>query len=269
MQDISSAIYIASTYQQAEELGLHLISHKPTLLGLDTETTTHPQAEKVSLLQLSTTTTQYLFQLGRIWQQERKLPLVISRILSNPEIVKVGVALDTDRERLFESYGIIIRSGVDIQALARTLGCVSLSLHDLGYLYLPNFQGKDPLGHKGNWDGDLTHLEIYYAAMDAKYSLLIYLNMLNINLPQDNNQNSTTDEEEKVFLLWVKNYLSTRTHPMPYLSMINYIVNSYAPWRKKYLENERRKRATSYLDLILDKLSYDPATRKFIPNPTQ
>lgn len=256
-------ILLATTFNQCQELGLHLEAQKYPLLGLDTEKSHTTKDEKVDLLQLASVDTCYLFQIGPIYRQNKELPSVIDRILSNPEIVKVGVSLDLDAELLFNSYGYRIRSGIDLQAMGRTLGDLKLSLQDLGTKYIPNFEGKDPLGHKGDWSSQLTPLQQHYAAMDAWHCLFIYQGMLDRNILQA--EYNFEDSEEELYLIWVKSYLQTLSAPIKLTSLLNYTLNSYAPWRKRYLEDDRRQKAVFYLAKFTSILPYDQSKSRFIP----
>lgn len=236
-------IYIASSFSETQELANKILEIKPQILGLDTETTCGLSG--VSLLQLATFEEAFLFQIrGYI------IPSKLLKILSNPNIVKVGVDLDTDISRL----SVNVRSGIDLQAIARTLGHTDLSLEGLGRFYIPNFSGKDPLGHRGNWDGTLTEIQKYYAAMDAYHPLLIYQGMIKgikvekMEIPED---------EAELYFIWVKSYLEEKGIPIAFKSLVNYTINSYAPWRKKYIESERREKAIKFLTQFKDRLKFD------------
>lgn len=255
-------IYLGTDYKQVEELGLHLEAQKPIILGLDTETTTCKQ--EVSLLQLSTDKECYLFQLSRVFAEGNSLPPVISRILGNPEIIKVGIGLDHDAELLTNSYGFRLRSSLDIQAIARTMGEADLSLNFLCTKYLPSYPGKDPFGHRGNWDLQLSDLQQHYAANDAYYSLLLYhVVVLKQNPPI---KESNDDEDFDLFKIWIQAYLSASKYPLAFDSLVNYTANSYAPWRKRYLTAERKDKASQSLTKLSKILPFDGTKRKFLIN---
>lgn len=256
-------IHLGTDYKQVEELGLYLEAQKPTILGLDTETTIGKR--NVSLLQLATEKECYLLQLGRVFEDANSLPPVIGRILGNPEIVKVGVGLDHDAELLDDSYGFKLRSSLDLQAIARTLSEPCLSLNDLCTKYLPTYPGKDPLGHRGNWDINLTNLQQHYAANDAYYSLLLYQVMVLHQAPVKKETCHESDDFD-MFKLWAQEYISNSKYPLAFDSLVNYTINSYAPWRKKYLTSERKERATQALTKLSKILPFDGAKRKFLVN---
>ena len=260
-------IHVGATFQQIEELALHLEAQKPTILGFDTETTLW--CDRVSLLQLSTNEECYHFQIGAAHDEFLRLPPVLFRILGNPEIVKVGVGLDHDADFLRKSLNITLRSGLDIQAIARTMGEVALSLCDLGYKYIPNFPGKDPLGHKGNWDGPLSPLQEYYSSRDAYYSLLIYQIMVLKQVPKKEENcliqpDIFPGEDLELYKHWIQAYLKLAKYPLSFDCLVNYTINSYGPWRKKYLTNERRDKAHNALTYLSTILPFDVEKRKFL-----
>jgi len=257
--ETSIRIHLGTNFEQVEELALHLEDKRPILLGLDTETTIGQP--RISLLQLSTEEECYLFQIGRVFDQTGKLPSALARILGNPEIVKVGVGLDHDAELLRRDFGFILRSALDIQAIARTKGEVSLSLHDLASKYLPNFPGKDPLGHRGNWDHSLSPLQEYYASRDAYYSLLLYQAMIR-GVINPKKEGEDEDDLER-YQLWIQSYIKTAKYPIAFNSLVNYTVYSYGPWRKKYLEKERREKAHKALNYLSTILPFDREKNKF------
>jgi ribonuclease D len=255
-------ILVAATYQEGEELGLNLEAQRPALLGLDTETTLG--ANRVSLLQLATPEGRvYLFQLGRFYLERGDIPVVIRRILGNPEIVKVGVGLDRDAELLRDSYSLSLRSGLEIQAIARSMGLSTLSLADLGEKYLDDFTGKDPWGHRGDWDGMLDDRQKQYAAADAWHALRIY-SCLVLKKELIEEKKEASSERDTLYESWITNYIKNAVAPIALSSLVNYTVNSYGPWRKKYLPEERRIRAEKILASLTQELPFDPIKRKFL-----
>lgn len=254
-------IHLGNDYKHVEELALHLEAQKPSILGLDTETTTGKQG--VSLLQFATEKECYLLQIGRVFAECNSLPPVIARMLGNPEIIKVGVGLDHDAELLDNSYGLRLRSSLDIQAIARTMGEPCLSLNDLCTKYLPSYPGKNPLGHRGNWDEQLSNLQQLYAANDAYYSLLLYQVMV---LRQTPVKKETSDDGDDLdlFKIWVQTYTASSKYPLAFDSLVNYTVNSYGPWRKKYLAPERKDKAVQALTKLSKILPFDSSKRKFL-----
>lgn len=142
-----------------------------TVLGFDTEC--RPSFKKgeyynVSLLQLSTESTAYLFRLNKITLRDE-----IRGLLANPSIKKVGVAISNDIKELqvlshFEPGGF-----VEIADLAKELKIVKLGLRSLAGILLGKRLSKK--AQVSNWAAPrLTDMQIDYAATDAWISLEIY-----------------------------------------------------------------------------------------------
>ncbi len=170
--EFSGEIVLIKTLDDAKKAASELRGEK--ILGFDTET--RPSFKKgefhhVALLQLATKSRAYLFRLN-------KAPMlsVVSDILSDPEILKVGVATRDDIKGLqklkpFEAMGFVdIAQEVakDNGDPSRTPGLRALVAQYLGF--------KLSKGAKiTNWEAErLTPSQIKYAAKDAVAGLLIY-----------------------------------------------------------------------------------------------
>lgn len=144
---------------------------KAKVLGFDTEC--RPSFKKgeyyhVSLLQLSTEDTAYLFRLNEV----TLLPEIVE-LLANPSIKKVGVAIGHDIQELqvlspFEPGGFI-----ELGDLAKKLKIIKLGLRSLTGILLGKRLSKK--AQVSNWAAvRLSDVQIEYAATDAWISLGIY-----------------------------------------------------------------------------------------------
>ena len=161
-------ILVDSQWQVAE--AVKTLS-KEKLIGFDTGT--RPSFKKgkvnqVSLLQLSTKTKAYLFRLNKIG-----LPNEIRLILSNPGIIKPGVAIRDDIKALQGLMDFRPEGFVELQDTAKDLGIENFSLKKLtgiacGYRISKGQQ-------LSNWEAEtLTEAQQIYAATDAWAALEIH-----------------------------------------------------------------------------------------------
>jgi len=148
---------------------------KQPMLGFDTET--RPSFRKgrknrVSLLQLATENTVYLFRLNRIG-----LPANLAALLSDPRIIKVGAAVREDLRRLNELRKFEPAGFIDLQTLAKQYNIPDLSLRKMAAVVLKKRISKAQ--QLSNWDNThLTEPQKRYAATDAWICALIYKKLL-------------------------------------------------------------------------------------------
>ena len=144
---------------------------KQNILGFDTET--RPVFKKniyreVALLQLSTENEAYLFRLNKIG-----LPAELAQILSDPDIIKSGVALRDDLKELrhrrdFEPAGFI-----ELQTYVNKFGIEDAGLRKLVANILGFRISKSE--QLSNWERKtLSPKQKRYAATDAWVGYLIY-----------------------------------------------------------------------------------------------
>ncbi len=150
---------------------------KARVLGFDTET--KPSFKKgahnqhtVALLQLATESTAYLFRLHQVG-----LPPLIREVLSNPEVIKVGVALSNDFTPL-QKLGKFEPSGfIDLQSFSNQFGIEDSGLKKLAAIVLQIRISKNQ--QLSNWeDAHLSEAQQLYAATDAWVCLAIYQKLL-------------------------------------------------------------------------------------------
>lgn len=163
-------IVIIDTADKAEEALARLKSEK--IVGIDTET--RPSFKrgvvyKVSLMQIATEDTAYLFRLNKIGFPEKLLGL-----LANKDLVKVGLSLHDDFNGLSKQRKDFKPAGfVDIQSIAKEYGIMELSLQKI---YALIFGEKISKAQRlSNWERvELTPQQQMYAATDAWATLMIY-----------------------------------------------------------------------------------------------
>ncbi|RMH72647.1 MAG: 3'-5' exonuclease domain-containing protein 2 [Gemmatimonadetes bacterium] len=154
-----------------------------TVLGFDTET--KPSFKKgvshlPALLQLAGSKAVYIFQIKLI-----QLPPPLREILSNPNIIKTGVALDHDIQKLQEIAPFFDAGFVDLRTIAEQIGIKHTGLRSLAANLLGFRVSKS--AQLSNWAREeLSQNQIIYAATDAWVSRELYLvfrDQLKANIP--------------------------------------------------------------------------------------
>ncbi|MBT8046029.1 MAG: 3'-5' exonuclease domain-containing protein 2 [Pontiella sp.] len=169
MRAYEGPIHLCNTAEEAEAAAKKLL--KESLLGFDTET--RPAFRKgesydPSLLQLATEKAVYLFQI----QQCGLTPNLLS-VLSSPDIIKAGVAIDRDISELqavtpFDANGFIELANAAKEARIKNLGLRGLTAILFGF----RISKKEQVS---NWARkELTESQQTYAATDAWLGRMIY-----------------------------------------------------------------------------------------------
>lgn len=245
------AMYLAVDHDGAVDVATLLLADPLNyIVGFDTETS-GGDITKVSLIQFSTMDGIYMFQLDRIWREKGKLPKKLMKVLESAEIVKVGVGINLDCRKLNRIYGINVDAMVDIRPLALTIGIADNSLEALIKRYYDSSYSKSSFNYRGDFDSDLNDSQMEYAAMDAYYSLMVYLRMMRIDI-RAAKKVTLEPNELKGIREWTVYYVKQ----MPSIkkdSLVNYLVSGNSTLRKKYPERERRAKALEIVDgLIAD-----------------
>ncbi len=155
--------------KEAERAVAHL--EHCDILGIDTET--RPAFKKgrqhpVALLQIASREACFLFRLNRIG-----LPQCLARLLANPDILKVGLALKDDLHALRQRCDFIPAGIAELQEMARRIGTEDMSLMKLCANLLGLRISKS--ARLTNWEADsLTTAQQQYAATDAYTCILLY-----------------------------------------------------------------------------------------------
>ncbi len=143
-------------------------------LGFDTETRpsfTAGVTNKVALLQLSSQERCFLFRLSKI-----RLDKAIIKVLTNPDIVKVGAAIHDDLKALQALRRFRPAGFVDLQSIASQYGIGDKSVRKLAAIVLG--VGISKAQRLSNWEAaSYTPAQISYAATDAWVCLEIYNKM--------------------------------------------------------------------------------------------
>jgi ribonuclease D len=146
------------------------------LLGFDTETRPNFQKgrrNKVSLLQLSTGSLACLFRMNKIG-----LPDELVALLSNPEIIKAGVAVHDDIRFLAGVKKFTPSGFVDLQSFVREFGIQSSGLKKLAGIILGFRISKRQ--QVTDWEAvQLSEAQQIYAATDAWVCHQIYRKLTN------------------------------------------------------------------------------------------
>ncbi len=141
------------------------------VIGFDTET--RPSFSKgvhysVSLLQLSTGTTAFLFRLKKISLSQGMLG-----ILSNPRILKIGAAIRDDIRILRAVSEFKPEGFIDLQSIVGEWGIQEISVRKMAAIVMGIRVSKAQ--RLSNWEATvLTGAQMDYAAMDAWVCREIY-----------------------------------------------------------------------------------------------
>lgn len=162
-------IIVIQSSSEAEKAFRYLASQ--TLVGIDTETRpafAKGQAFGVSLLQVSTTDTCFLFRLNLIGMTQG-----VRDFLQSEHTVKVGLSLKDDFDRLHRKGDFKARGYVELQDYVSRLGIEAQSLQKIYALVFGRRISKSQ--RLSNWEADvLTDAQKAYAATDAWACLTLY-----------------------------------------------------------------------------------------------
>lgn len=161
--------FVSNTKKAKEAVAL---LKKERILGLDTETKpTFRKGESFppALLQLAGEHTVYLFQLRGLNGLKSIAPL-----LSDPKIIKAGVAIHDDIRKLVELDTFKPAGIVEISDISQKLGIINTGLRSLAAIFLKSRISKG--AQITNWNRkQLSETQIKYAATDAWISRELYI----------------------------------------------------------------------------------------------
>ena len=150
---------------------------RESIVGIDTET--RPSFRKgvhynVSLLQISTLETCFLFRLNRIG-----IPNPLIELLENNGITKVGLSLHDDYQALNKRKRFTPANFLDLQKYVTRFGIEEKGLQKMYAIVFGERISKSQ--QLTNWDADvLTDKQKLYAATDAWACLRIYHHLKNL-----------------------------------------------------------------------------------------
>lgn len=164
------------------------------IVGFDTETRPSFRAGltyKVSLLQLSTPTTCYLFRLNKIAFSQ---PII--DILESDKILKLGADVSGDIRSLNQLRTISDRGFYDLQSTVWEWGIGEKSLRKISALVLGQKVSKAQ--RLSNWEAaQFTPQQALYAATDAWVSIEIYNKLLTMPKLTEQQRNDIRAEERR------------------------------------------------------------------------
>ncbi|MGN1376698.1 MAG: 3'-5' exonuclease [Prevotella sp.] len=162
-------IFVINTAEEANKAIEYLLTQK--ILGIDTET--RPSFKKgqiyyVSLLQVSTLDTCFLFRLNLIGLTES-----IIKLLEDTTVPKIGLSLHDDILSLHKREMFTPGNMIDLQKIVGMVGIEDLSLQKI---YANLFHQKISKSSRlSNWETDiLSEAQKQYAAIDAWACIMIY-----------------------------------------------------------------------------------------------
>lgn len=162
-------IIVVTTDKMAEKAVDFLLTQP--ILGVDTETKPvfrKGQSNQVSLLQVSTHDTCFLFRLNVLG-----IPSSIKRLLENTKTPMIGLSLHDDISALRKRTDFNMGNFIDLQKVVGDIGIADLSLQKI---YANVFHEKISKRQRlTNWDqAELSDKQKVYAATDAWACILLY-----------------------------------------------------------------------------------------------
>lgn len=152
-----------------------------SIVGFDTETRpafTKGESHLPCLVQAATARAVYLFQL----RQPDVFP-VLAELLTEPRMVKVGVALANDLRPLKLLFPFVEQNVLDLGIVARRCGLSQTGLRNLAGIFLGFRIAKG--ARTSNWAAPrLSAAQIVYAATDAWVCRELFLRFHNLGLLQ-------------------------------------------------------------------------------------
>ena len=169
LRQFEGKITLVDTEQECIEAVAFLSRQK--VLGFDTET--KPNFKRgsmngVALLQFSTDHQAYLFRIKKLG-----LPVSLKKLMADPSIMKVGVAIHDDIKALQRISPFEPKGFIELQSHVLDFGIQNFSLKKLSGIVLGFRISKSQ--RLTNWEADeLTEAQQIYAATDAWVSYEIF-----------------------------------------------------------------------------------------------
>merc|ERR1712130_663074 len=139
-------------------------------IGLDCEWDWDSHEDgNLPLLQIATGHTVFVFH------QLPRLPPKMKEIMESPAILKVGVAVGGDLDRIARKFKIAPSGGCDLRSMAGAAsGQSNWSLADMSQHFLRKKISKNDAIRRSRWSSALSSEQIVYAATDADISLQLF-----------------------------------------------------------------------------------------------
>jgi ribonuclease D len=173
----TGVIHLVDSIEKAIPACEYLLKEKA--LGFDTETRpsfTKGKVNQVALLQLSTFSDAFIFRLNHTG-----LPDKLVKILSSPNILKIGAAIHDDIRHLKKIRSFKDGGFVDLQNFVKNFGIENSGLSKMAGIVLKCRVSKSQ--QLSNWDSEiLTEGQLMYAATDAWAALKIYTELSDLDI---------------------------------------------------------------------------------------
>lgn len=172
-------ITVIDTVEGAKNAVEYLKTQK--IVGFDTETKPsfkRGKSNKVSLMQISTSTQCFLFRLKKIGVD------CLKELIEDENIIKIGLSLKDDFSVMHRSSEFSPSGFIDLQSFVKKFKIKDLSLQKIyGIIFNERISKSQRLS---NWDAvELTLSQKLYASMDAWACLRIYNHLVSGNfLPE-------------------------------------------------------------------------------------
>ncbi|KIY67573.1 ribonuclease H-like protein [Cylindrobasidium torrendii FP15055 ss-10] len=183
-QNSAATLFYVTSLPEADALLAKHLSFTSGVVGFDLEwppTFRKGQPENpVSLVQIASQDAVFLFQISKM----RSFPVQLQTLLENPLVIKAGVSVKSDAQKLWRDCNIHVLGCAELSYLARSADNARwkgsykslIGLARLTEVYLGGVLDK---GHitRSNWGAKLTPQQQAYAANDAYagYSLYVLL----------------------------------------------------------------------------------------------
>lgn len=147
-----------------------------TVIGFDTETKPcflpNMPRHREALLQLAGKDKAYLFRLHLLG-----LPTPLARLMSNPDILKIGAAVTDDIRGLQEYTRFVPKGFIDLQSMVEQFGIKEKSVKKLSAIIIGKRVSKSQ--QLSNWEAaQLSGAQLKYAAIDAWICREMYLELI-------------------------------------------------------------------------------------------
>lgn len=189
-------IFTITTVKEAQKAVSYLMRFP--MLGIDTET--RPNFQKgqhyqVSLLQISTPDTCFLFRLNRIG-----IPDCLKQLLCSRKQIKVGLSMKDDIRALCQRRSMKFGKYIELQQMVREIGIQDMSLQKI---YANLFSQKISKNKRlTNWEATtLTEAQKRYAATDAWACLKIFEQVDELRHSREYEYIAPMDDQ-RIFNLW-------------------------------------------------------------------
>lgn len=173
-------IIVITTEDEADKAVDFLLSQP--ILGIDTETRPafrKGQQNKVSLLQVSTFDTCFLFRLNITGMTSS-----IIKLLEDKNVPKIGLSLHDDIMSMHRRKDFVPGNFIDLQKHVGEIGVEDLSLQKIYAIFFGRKISKTQ--RLTNWEADiLTEKQKEYAATDAWACIMIYEELQNLEMTGD------------------------------------------------------------------------------------